>query len=65
MGMKKVKGQLTADMFAKYEKSVRHFVPNDQSFLFMNQIKGIPEYWRKKFQEEGSAMAKQLRYPTF
>lgn len=31
----------------------------------MNQIKGIPEYWRKKFQEEGSAMAKQLRYPTF
>ena len=45
--MKKVTGRLTAGMFAKYEDSVGHLVSNDQSLLFMNQIKGIPAYWKK------------------
>ena len=32
IAMKKVTGQLTADMFANYDKSVTRFVPNDQGF---------------------------------
>ena len=55
--MKKVTGRLTAGMFANYEESVRHFVSNNQSFLFMDQIKGTPTDW-KKFQGEVLAMVK-------
>ena len=62
--MKKVTGQLTAGMFANYDESVKRFVSNDQGFLFMNQIKGTPAYW-KKFQREVLAMVKQLGCPTF
>ena len=48
MAMKKVTtGRLTPSMFAKYEESMRHFVSNDQVFLFMNQIKRTPAYWEK------------------
>ena len=42
MAMKKVTGRLTAGMFASYKESMRHFISNDQGFLFMNQIKGTP-----------------------
>ena len=54
--MKKVSGRLTAGMFAYYEESVKHFVSNDQAFLFMNQIKGTPAYW-EKFQGEGRSVS--------
>ena len=64
IAMKKVTGQLTAGMFANYDESVKRFVSNDQSFLFMNQIKGTPAYW-KKFQREVLTMVKQLGCPTF
>ena len=58
IAMKKVAGQLTAGMFANYGESVKWFVSIDQGFLFMNQIKGTPAYW-KKFQREVLAMVKQ------
>ena len=64
IAMKKVTGQLTAGMFANYGESVKGFASNDQGFLFMNQIKGTPAYW-KKFQREVLAMVKQLGCPTF
>ena len=64
IAMKKVTGQLTAGMFAHYDESVKRFVSNDQSFLFMNQIKGTPACW-KKFQREVLTMVKQLGCPTF
>ena len=64
IAMKKVTGQLTAGRFANYDESVKQFVSNDQGFLFMNQIKGTPAYW-KKFQREVLAMVKQLGCPTF
>ena len=57
-------GQLTAGRFANYDESVKRFVSNDQGFLFMNQIKGTPVYW-KKFQRDVLAMVKQLDCPTF
>ena len=47
LAMEKVSGCLIASMFANYEESVKHFVSNDQGFLFMNQIKGTPTYWKK------------------
>ena len=62
--MKKVTGQLTAGMFANYDETVKQFVSNDQVFLFMNEIKGTPAYW-KKFQRKVLAMVKQLGCPTF
>ena len=61
---KKVTSQLTADIFANYEESVKRFVSDDQGFLFMNQIKGTPAYWRK-FQREILVLVKQLGCPTF
>ena len=64
IAMKKVTGQLTAGMFANYGESVKGFASNDQGFLFMNQIKGTPAYW-KKFQREVLAIVKQLGCPTF
>ena len=64
IAMKKVTGQLTAGMFANYGESVKGFASNDQGFLFMNQIKGTPAYW-KRFQREVLAMVKQLGCPTF
>ena len=64
IAMKKVTGQLTAGMFANYGESVKGFASNDQGFLFMNQIKGTPAYW-KKFQRNVLAMVKQLDCPTF
>ena len=64
IGMKKVTGQLTAGMFANYDESVKRFVSNDQVFLFMNQIKETPAYW-KKFQRNVLAVVKQLDCPTF
>ena len=57
-------GQLTAGRFANYDESVKRFVSNDQGFLFMNQIKGTPAYW-KKFQRDVLAIVKQLDCPTF
>ena len=45
--MKKVTGQLSAGMFADYDECVKRFVSNDQGFLFVNQIKGTPSYWKK------------------
>ena len=62
--MKKVTGQLTAGMFANYDKSVKRFVSNNQGFVFMNQIKETPAYW-KKIQRKVLAMLKQLGSPTF
>ena len=62
--MKKVTGQLTASMFANYDEIVKRFVSNDQDFLFINQIKGTPAYW-KKFQRDFSAMVKQLDCTIF
>ena len=56
--MKKVTGQLTAGMFTNYDEIVKWFASNGQDFLFMNQIKGNPAYW-KKFQREVLAMVKQ------
>lgn len=47
--MKRVSVGPTSDMFANYEVSAKHFVSNDQDFLFMNQITGTLAYW-KKFQ---------------
>ena len=64
IAMKKVTGQLTAGMFANYGESVKWFASNDQGFLFMNQIKGTPAYW-KKFQRIVLGMVKQLGCPTF
>ena len=64
IAMKKVTGQLTAGMFANYGESVKGFASNDQGFLFMNQIKGTPAYW-KKVQRIVLGMVKQLGCPTF
>ena len=61
---KNLKGELTAGMFANYDESVKRFVLNGQGFLFMNQIKGTPAYW-KKFKREVLAMVKQLGCLTF
>ena len=47
IAMKKVTGLLTAGMFANYGESVKRFVSNEQGFLFMNQIKGRPAYFKK------------------
>ena len=63
MVMKKASGRLTAGMLANYEESVKHFLSNDQGFLFMNQINEIPEYC-KRFQGEVLAMVKQFGCPT-
>ena len=63
IAMKKVPGQLTADIFANYGESAKQFVSNDHIFLFMNQIKATIAYW-KKFQGEVLAMLKQLGCPT-
>ena len=62
--MKTVAGQLTVGMLANYDESVKWFASNDQGFLFMNQIKGTPAYW-KKLQREVLEMVKQLGCPTF
>ena len=62
--MKKVTGQLTAGMFTNYDEIVKWFASNGQGFLFMNQIKGTPAYW-KKFQRIVLGMVKQLGCPTF
>ena len=64
IAMKKVTGQLTAGMFANYDMSVKPFVSNNQGFVFMNQIKETPAYW-KKIQRKVLAMLKQLGSPTF
>ena len=47
MARKKVSDWLTAWKFAKCEESVKNFVLNSQGFLFMNQIKAIPAFWKK------------------
>ena len=62
--MKKVTRQLIAGMFANYDESVKRFASNYQGFLFMNQIKGTPAYWKKN-QRENLAIVKQLACPTF
>ena len=45
IAMKKVTGQLTAGMFANYDESVKRFV--SKVFLFTNQIKETPAYWKE------------------
>ena len=64
IAMKKVTGQLTAGMFTNYDESLKRFVSNNQGFLFMNQKKGTPAYWRK-IEREFLAMVKQLGCPSF
>ena len=61
--MKKVARQLTAGIFENYDESVKRFASNYQGFLFMNQIKGTPAYWKKN-QRENLAIVKQLACPT-
>ena len=61
--MKKVTGQLTAGMFANYNESVKRFISNDQGFLFMNQIKGPPAYW-KKISERSFGNGESIRLPN-
>ena len=36
VAIKKVSGRLTAGIFANYEESVKHFISNDEGFLFEN-----------------------------
>ena len=57
--MKRVSVGLTADKFANYEVSAKHFVSNDQDFLFMNQITETLAYC-KRFQGKMLAVVKQL-----
>ena len=45
-------------------KAVQEYVENDQTFTFMNSIKGTPAYWNK-FKSEVLAMVQQLGAPTF
>ena len=63
IAMKKVTGQLTAGMFANYGESVKGFASNDQGFLFMNQIKGTPAYW-KKISERSFDNGETIRLPN-
>ena len=64
--MKKVcANQLTAGMLSNYFKdTVKSFIAKDESFNFMNSVKGTPAYW-KRFLFEVLAMVKQLGLPTF
>ena len=53
--MKRVSVGPTSDMFANYEVSPKHFVSNDQDFLFMNQITGTLAYWKKVSKRNASS----------
>ena len=66
IAMKKVcANQLTAGMLSNnFSDTVKSFIAKDESFNFMNSIKGTPAYW-KKFLFEVLAMVKQLGLPTF
>ena len=57
-------GKFTAGMFKNYKHPVEELVNKNQGFYFMNQIRGIPAYW-KRFQYELLAMIKQLGCPTY
>lgn len=65
IAMKKISGNLTAGMFSKnFKQTVNSLISSDQGYVFMNQIKGTPAYW-KRFQLEVLAMIRQLGCPTF
>ena len=57
-------GNFTAGMFKNYNHSVEELTNKYQGFYFMNQIRGIPVYW-KSFPYEVRATIKQLGCPTF
>ena len=54
----------TAGMFKNFKHSVEELFSKDQGFYIMNQIRGIPTYW-KGFQYEVIAIIKQLGCPNF
>ena len=65
IAMRKVSGSLTAGMLSQnFKEVVNSFVAQDQCFLFMNNIKGTPAFW-KRFQLEVLAMIRQLGCPRF
>ena len=62
---KETLSQLTVGMLSSnVNEKVKHFIASDQTFTFMNSIKGTPAYWKKLFFDD-FAMVKQLRVPTF
>lgn len=62
--MRKNSNPLNASMFQNYKEQIQNIVKSDQTFFFINSIKGSPAYW-KKLQSEVLAMTKQLSYPSF
>ena len=49
IAMRKVTGILNASSFrsVKFRETVKDFVAGDQTFSFMNTIKGNPAYWER------------------
>ena len=66
IAMKKVRsGHLTAAVLSQnFSEKVKSFIVNNETYHFMNTIKGTPAYW-KRFLHEVLAMVKQLGLLTF
>ena len=65
IALTKVHGQsLTASHLKSNVQSLKNLIFQDQAYLFLRQIPGIPPYWQK-FMYEVVAMVKQLGIPTW
>lgn len=65
IAMRKSSANVTAGMLQQgYSETIQSLVSTNKAFVFMNQIKGTPAYW-KRFQLEVLAMIRQLGCPTF
>ena len=64
--MKKIcSSNLTAGLLSQnFSGRVKSFIVKDETYHFMNRIKGTPAYW-KKFLYEVLVMVKQLGVHTF
>ena len=61
----KVSGNINAGQLKNnFKETVRSFVSEDKSYMFMKAVKGTPAYW-KQFLYDVLAMVKQLNLPTF
>ena len=65
IALKKIQGQpITASHIKSDVSKLKNMVCQDQAYLFLRQIPGIPPYWQK-FMYEVIAMVKQLGIPTW
>ena len=65
IALKKIQGQPpTASQIKSDVNKLKSLVCQEQAYLFLRQIPGIPPYWQK-FMYEVIAMVKQLGIPTW